>query len=598
MPDKIAIDGFSTISGGVDSGSTSSTLPINKISWATNLSVRNELASPRPSWVEIASTTNRAKGDPVGAGRFQGALIYKADKVRDSSVLIVSGGVLYRAGPPDWEFEQVGERWIDPFAERVWMVQAEKYVVVQDGRNTPVIYSPTTVRQAGRDEVRIGEAMAYCNGRLWTTLPDGRSFVAGDISRGPSGTASERFMDAVLKVTENDFLAEGGSFSVPDGSGHITAMVVPAQDGTAPDIGMMVVFTREAAYQVNLPVDRDAWKDMRSPAIAKIQAGRGCVGGNAWALVNGDVVYRASDGVRSLKLARRNFETTWTNVCISHEIDRVIGVEEDAHRSLGDVSCAEGDRRWLSTAWGHPDAYLGTLYDGIVSMQLDAISAMFVQDPPAWEGVWTGLRTHQILAGQLDGLEEVLAVVRKRDGGISILKLHHGIEDVFLDGGRKRIAWSMETRELFSDTALEPKRLTLLEVSLFDIRTDVDIVVHLQNNGVGPWVKWGEMKVKVSTETCPTPEDPMCGVFTVGAQSRTELRLGTPPDECVRSLGRPSHTGYSWKVRFDVTGFCRFKAVRVRANPMTKEVAVECTDETVSIVERSCAFDDRSARII
>jgi len=63
--------------------------------------------------------------------------------------------------------------------------------------------------------IPCGKQWAYCQGRIWTTLPSGTQFVAGDIVGGSSGTAANNFLDAILYTMQNTLLSNGGTFSLP-----------------------------------------------------------------------------------------------------------------------------------------------------------------------------------------------------------------------------------------------------------------------------------------------------------------------------------------------------------------------------------------------
>jgi hypothetical protein len=94
-------------------------------------------------------------------------------------------------------------------------------LVVQDGQAAPWIYDGGLNRRSdtlgigGTREVPVGTAMAYSQGRMVVALPEGTSFVIGDIVGGPSGTYGYDFKDALLKFTENDIIGQGGSFTIP-----------------------------------------------------------------------------------------------------------------------------------------------------------------------------------------------------------------------------------------------------------------------------------------------------------------------------------------------------------------------------------------------
>ncbi len=198
-----------------------------------------------------------------------------------------------------------------------WMVQAENFVVIQDGFSKPLIFNGTSLRRAKDDEIKTGRVMAYVNGRIWYALPNGFSFRATDIVYGDGTRAS------VLKETENTFLNEGGDFSVPSDSGGITAMAVPGDPDTSLGQGPLLVFTPRYVFSVQAPVDRDVWKNLNYPIQAISLLTSGALGARSAITVNGDVFYRAIDGIRSFIIARRSF-SDWGNTPISGEMTPIV----------------------------------------------------------------------------------------------------------------------------------------------------------------------------------------------------------------------------------------------------------------------------------
>ena len=74
----------------------------------------------------------------------------------------------------------------------VYMVQAEKYVVIQNGSEEPRVFDGAAVYQAsifGGDVVPVGKQMSYGQGRLFVVVNEGAEIIAGDIVFGGSTTS-------------------------------------------------------------------------------------------------------------------------------------------------------------------------------------------------------------------------------------------------------------------------------------------------------------------------------------------------------------------------------------------------------------------------
>ena len=204
--------------------------------------------------------------------------------------------------------------------------QAEQYLIIQDGRSLPIIFNGAVSRRSDvrNNEVPVGQAMAYGNGRLWVSK--GREFVAGDIVGGPT---------SVIQFTENTYIAEGGAFAVPLNTGDITAMKFMNQPDSSLGQGELLVHTDKAVFAVNVPTSRDDWKKTSYPTVRIVAINYGAVSDRSCSLVNGDMFYRATDGVRSYVSSRREWKE-YGQIPISREIGPLIVNEQK--RNISGIS--------------------------------------------------------------------------------------------------------------------------------------------------------------------------------------------------------------------------------------------------------------------
>ncbi len=125
-------------------------------------------------------------------GTFQCALPYISDDGRTFILLMISGKVwLYNCAQNNAQNLTTSPDLENPSnLLDGWMVQAENFVVIQDGFSKPLIFNGTSLRRAKDDEIKTGRVMAYVNGRIWYALPNGFSFRATDIVYGDGTRAS------------------------------------------------------------------------------------------------------------------------------------------------------------------------------------------------------------------------------------------------------------------------------------------------------------------------------------------------------------------------------------------------------------------------
>jgi hypothetical protein len=612
QPYPVVADGFEEMAAGMHSGMVPTALESNQASKLWNVSLRGDYTTHRPPFRHITDFCFRPGLEgPVEStcdGIFQGAFFYRNQDNRTILLMAIgdwlydvdfsetsSGGLskfaMRRVGVPG-ETDKDGKQAppFNPDTRQVWFEQGEEYCVIQDGSRQPIIYRSKTVRRAnvgvtGPLELPAGRAMLYANGRMWVGLPDGQSFVASDIARGSSGTPSNGYTDAILKMSENQFLSEGGSFAVPSSGGNITAFVSPAQQDLAPDTGKIVAFTKGGAYFVNLPIDRTEWKELRFPIISTAQVNRGCIGPRAFALVNGDIVYRADDGIRSFAMARRSFESSWVNGIISEEMSAIH--EEEQKTLLGSCSAVYWDGRVLVTCNPRRIANRGVVFDGIMSLAMDRVSSITSRDTPAWEGTWGGLAVYQILAADLDGRYRCFAIA-ERQNYLALYEIDSGQHFELTSGKTEHpVLWTIETRALFSDERSVLKKLYDFRLWLSDIRGPAVVKLLWRPFGTVQWVEWGTRTANAASSACIKSDG--CTLFAnTVVQARSPMIWGDPPDDiCFTSNKTPANYGHAFQLRLEIYGSCRITMGILRAWKYPFEEPVECEEE-IEVVEYAC----------
>ena len=145
-------------------------------------------------------------------------------------------------------------------------------------------------------ELPAGRMGTYGMGRNWLSLVDGISYIAGDIVGGGSGTPANNFRDAVLKITENDFLAGGGTFRLPGSGDIITSIRFTANLDASLGQGALQIGTQFSFFSNNAPVDRTTWETLTNPIQSESLIDRGSLAQNSTILVNSDLFFRSPDG--------------------------------------------------------------------------------------------------------------------------------------------------------------------------------------------------------------------------------------------------------------------------------------------------------------
>ncbi len=413
-------------------------------------------------------------------------------------------------------------------------------------------------------ELPVGRMGAYGMGRNWMCLADGRSFIASDIVGGPSGSPSVNNRDAVLRVTENDFLTGGGVFVVPGNVGDIQSMTFTANLDVSLGQGPLQIGTSTTIFSCLAPVDRTTWQFITNPILTESLKGKGPLGQYGTILVNSDTLFRANDGIGSLILARREF-TSWGNVPISREMQKV--VDADNITLLGNATAVQFDNRLLMGCFPFR-GNLGVYHQGFIALNFDPVSSLRGKAASIYDGLWTGLQAFQIISGKFSGDERAFAFCYESlTNKIILSELAQSGEDDF-DNTTNPITWSFETAALFQGVKkaqFDSIELKDGEMYLSDIQGIVTVQSWYRPNFSQCWIPWHTFSI------CGNPNTPK--------QFRNRLGLGQPSvDDCEPTNGRPYRIGENFQFRFQISGACRFDGAVFRASlsPQTQWAKAKC----------------------
>ena len=246
-------DGSFDWSSGVDSSLVTTVqsalnvngLPRNGLAWLNNATVRGGGITQRPGWQPVVKVTEAPY-------RWQYGHMYEPDNGNPYLVCQISGILFSVLLDPPYTVTDLtgGDPMLQnpPDSEMAWYVQGENYLVIQAGdyytpgavipgktdtigRTLPLFWDGTTLRRSlgittttpsgilpGINEIPAGTAMDYFGNRIWWS--GGRSYAAGDILGGSSGTAANHYRDSILSVTENPLCFGGDGFTVPTNAGQ------------------------------------------------------------------------------------------------------------------------------------------------------------------------------------------------------------------------------------------------------------------------------------------------------------------------------------------------------------------------------------------
>lgn len=392
-------------------------------------------------------------------------------------------------------------------------------------------------------ELPPGRMGVYGLGRNWISLPDGQSYLGSDIVGSSSGSIAFKFRDSIINVSENNYLAGGGVFRVPGAGQQIVAMRFPATLDSSLGQGPLQVLTQSTIFSCNAPIQRQEWQDLTNPIQTQSLVGAGGQAQDACIAVNGDLWFRSIDGIRSLKLARQDFQTLYGNTPQSVEMNRTI--IEDDRSLLNFASEIVFDNRLLCTAEPTASAS-GTYHPKIIALNLDPNSSIRVKQPPIYDGVWEGINVLKLITGTFSGLERAFAITLNTDnpdqGIIGLHEIAPTAPGNNFDNLTERIRFSMESPAMFYQPDTANRQLLRLndgELIIKDLSGTVRFDVFYRPDYDTTWHSWHSWQVS------DTPSwNPRMGL------GQPDLKQGDP------TTGRPFAVGYHFQLLIVVTGSC------------------------------------------
>lgn len=442
-----------------------------------------------------------------------------------------------------------------------WMLQAEQFLIIQDGLSQPLIFDGATSWRS--QDMPVGTVMVYGIGRLWLAVGGGDSLVASDIVRSRnSGTATYGYTDSILHFTENTFLAGGGSFTVP---GIIRAMAFMTTLDTSTGQGPLLVFTDNVVCSVNAPTERALWALVTNPIVTYSLVSNGAGGFySTLPTVNGDVFYRALDGIRSFYYALREFGS-WGNVPISSEVFNII--RDDDENLLLYTSAIVFDNRLLMTSGGRP-VDVGAIWKGLVALDFHTISRMGQKGPPSYDGTWTGIDVKWLFKVKFGRKERAFAAVVNAANRNELWEI---TRDSKFDGQDGRIKWRFISRNLSFTSPMESKRLEGMELWTAEVVGEVDLTAKYRPDQYPCWNDWRAESVCADYRECA---DVNCNILpTLRPGYKTRIPFGQPMDTDETNDNKPMRIGYEFQVSIEGEGYCELRKLRCKAIEIEEEVS-------------------------
>jgi hypothetical protein len=419
-----------------------------------------------------------------------------------------------------------------------------------------------TANQINSPELPVGNSMAFYQGRVW--IAQGSNYVAGDIINGNLEIPDPR--DTVVGFTENDYLNEGGAFSIPSTQGPITAMGYTPNIDTTLGQGSLLVCTGTGIWTFDAPVDRTTWKNLQQPLQRDALIGTGVTSQQSLDFVNGDVYFRSSDNsLRSYFFARRDYENQWGNVPLSRQINRATNGE--AQCWMYNASGAAWQNRFLFTVQPQRDQVTGIYFLGLGCLDFFNVGGVGKVMPPAWNGIWTGIQIFQVVTATVANVKRFFAWVRNQTSNtIELWEIDPTVQYDYDGTGNVSIGWAWETKSFtFASQDCSANDLKQLETADFWVDNTVGTVALnvFYKPSLGPsWVPWAATSVCTTPSAC-TPACPPGPFANPLAFDRIAVQRPDPATNPANNTLQ--EWAYNFAMRVTGTGQIRFKDIRIAA---------------------------------
>jgi hypothetical protein len=578
MPSEGTVfDGFTSIVA-QDADTHPSYLPEFYVAESVNRTFRGGVNRTRPSIRNIKMLPGEGQEativDDIQTGNFQGSYLYRRTKyeANDGIVLSVSGVIYFLKIVNNVAYAYKLIDGNDPAMLHTWFVQAEDRLYIQNGYQNAISWGgdlsvPPYRLNPFQKKMPIGTIMEYAFGRVFVSDRFNRIY-ASDIIYGNGFTDTLN----TENFTEIGYWAEGGAFSTPAMMGNITGMkVMPDLGDNLRGQGALVVLCGGGAFSMDVSIPRSEWNTSNIQRVSLL--GRGCTSPNV-ALVNSELWFRSHDGWAFYSNSQTEFYRYFSMRKLSREVNK--WVENDTPWLKQFASAMFFDNYLISTVAPETKRTnapgLNRYHRGMIVLDLDQGSS---PSPDAqltfrWNGLWTGVRPTQMLAGIVEGERRGFVMSFDTDNKNRLYEITVKQGDDYGENGTVPIkSFFVTGRYDFSRTERTNKfirkKITGGEMWMSEIKGDVTSSVEYRADS-NPC--WSELKVPTTygCEPCSPKLIASCTPRRGGSLYK-RYKFNTPdPAKCNDIAEIPSIEGSEFQLKVDLEGAATVDRLRLMAN--------------------------------
>lgn len=567
-------------------------IPHERCSNAINRSFRGDQNETRPPFFGIPLTFEEPEYQTIfEGGNVQGAFFYTGYPSFLSSYIVVAIAnsifkirISGRTGHVD--------RIIDgnnPRLMHVWFAQGYEWLFAQNGEQNCTIWDGTNAAfrsNPANKEMPVGGPMELIHGRMAVTSADGTNQIAvSDIVYGNNATVTSD----IWKFTDITYWAEGGAFGIAANLGDIMGIKAMPYLDTGSGQSELVVLCRYGATSFDLSGSRSTWLDTQVQRISLI--GMGCESTHSLCRLNGDLIYKAQDGIRSYRNSRQEFAQGYNQNPISYDVNKWIRQENKAllqfnsqiaWNNLMISATMPMMERNQNTDWGYH-----RYHRGLLVLDCNPQSVLTNAGVAAWQGMWTGPRPTAMVEGIVTGTHRAFCMSYDADGVNRLYEFGlpgSGTDDIILNR-KKKIVSFFDTPFLFGQgtNRFVHKQLSGCDIELSNLKEEVDISIKWKPDNAPCFVPWKTHRIG-----CECQESGDCSFITQDA-GWVRKNFGDPARNTeIPGSNIPADIFRSAIYRVKLTGSGRVDRFGVTMNPKSQTNKEDCRSAQNCNVSACC----------
>lgn len=506
----IDADGQVAFDGGQDVSLPSTRLEANKFVAGINVSTSKGVLRPRYAF-ERKSLAMQAGGYSYQfnkianfnfnfkTGLFQAFVPYRIGN--NYYQLVVINGLIYMVNQKDFSVKvltQNADTQVNPIAKRIYWGVCAKYVVFADFPNRPVIIENGVARRsdAALNELPVLNLVTYNQNRA--VFSNGlNEFTAGD----PAGS----LLAPLAPITINEILAgglyAGEIYKAPsDFDDPISALTTLQSVDTSTGIGSAIVATQNQIFSYDTTQPRSEWKNLNQFGTC-LSYNAGIVDQLAQININSDLFFIPKDGTLRGLSAARDEQKKWARTPMSLPVENWAQYYDPDLIKYSRVNYFNNKIFWAirptytKALRMDKTPILDVCHGGFAVLDMANISRGFGDVPPAWDGLWTGLKPMDMLVN-----DDRMFVISKDSGINEIYEvLPKATVDRTESGQRRNIRSIVYTRDYFTKNIFQEKNLIRLESNITDILGCFKYGIKYRPSDAPNFIDWGSYKLDVES---------------------------------------------------------------------------------------------------